>query len=62
MEKICKNCKWWDEEADYHSDMGHCRRFPPLLCEQNATNWSKASFPETKENDWCGEFRKKQDD
>ncbi len=61
MDEVCKNCRWWVKVAEY-TNTGHCHRLPPLLGEEDATNWSKAAFPETKENDWCGEFRKKQDD
>ena len=56
----CKICKWWDQ-VGYHKGLvgnfGFCRRFPPAhktiteKIEQNRGNW-----PETFEDDWCGEF------
>ena len=43
----CATCRFWAETV---REGGECRRYPLLLSE---TRW-----PVTKQDDWCGEYRR----
>jgi len=47
----CKNCKFWDKYQNV--DIGECKRHPPSVFTRGVKNWR---YPETKNNDECGEF------
>jgi hypothetical protein len=44
----CDKCAFWERFHDT-TDIGRCRRYAP---RENQVGW-----PETAENDWCGDFR-----
>jgi len=46
MERACKDCDYWT------GGVGYCRRYPPTPMN----NW-----PITEDNQWCGEFRSRND-
>ena len=45
----CEECKY--------NRFGHCVRYPPQLGEKRIVSY-EAQFPEIKEDDWCGEYKK----
>ena len=50
----CIDCKFYFE--------GDCRRFPPQVWGETLSEYScsyRCNFPEVGKNDWCGEFRSK---
>lgn len=69
MSNRCSKCSFWkspqvdDLPASVQSrtgseanDPGECRKNPPAVVP--AGEWSSVSkWPETKSDDWCGEFR-----
>jgi hypothetical protein len=71
MEKQCDNCKFWKEVVEVvdNPNMGPCRRRAPMSETTNPLSGAKnlnALWPQTKSNDWCGEWeakvRKRADD
>lgn len=55
-ESRCDLCEWWQKVT---ADEGNCRRRHPIVLinrdiEQYVTRW-----PETGEDQWCGEFKAK---
>jgi hypothetical protein len=73
--KGCMSCSFWSrlEDQQDNVDRGICRRFPPVIVPYyiNPLGGTKSSnkdvkiidhaieFPETLQEDWCGEYRKK---
>ena len=55
----CKNCKYWrsQEQLENVSQIGHCHRYPPNGIEVVGLVWLPAA---THENNWCGEYVRKQ--
>lgn len=57
----CATCRWWDTL----NSLGHsgiCRRMPPNGGHWRPTreaeqNWIGANWPETINDDWCGEHQ-----
>jgi hypothetical protein len=53
----CGNCRYWVLPGGESG--GECRRFPPAMLvwpETEATvAYAERSWPETAEDDWCGE-------
>lgn len=48
-ERRCENCQYW--EITYNTaPYGFCRRYPPF-----------DDFPRSDPQDWCGEFKEKED-
>ena len=47
-ERKCENCEWWHILVEPKT--GSCRRYPPEFC------FTKAMWPATDKDDYCGEF------
>lgn len=65
MERLCKNCQFWLQQAP-EDITGQCRRYPPHLpqneMQQTAMRSSGSGpfagvWPDTLGVDWCGEFQ-----
>lgn len=64
-EPTCASCRFWLRWRE--SSSGACRRFPPQF--QVGTSYNRdieasevdstAAFPNTDDDDWCGEFQVK---
>jgi len=60
----CKDCEWWDENAQVIEDVdfGLCRKNPPIClrakvhCGANHSSENCGAWPITGAGDWCGEF------
>ncbi len=55
--RTCQNCRFWDLASAEKVDgviTGICRRNPPIVFDDDISH-----FPDSRANDWCGEFRKK---
>src|SRR5688572_22971303 len=46
----CSDCAYWQQMAD-GSDIGRCRRYPPVLYGTGAM----AAWPQSRSGAWCGE-------
>jgi hypothetical protein len=71
-EPECGNCKFW-KDIDKHNagNHGQCRRFPPVVVSLPPSQidghgdgdtfnpWDATVFPETWNDDWCGEYQPK---
>lgn len=54
----CSFCMYWD--ILYNTDsVGRCRRYTPVINHQQNRR-TTGEWPITYENDWCGEFKKKE--
>ena len=52
----CKNCQFARDEQT-EEGISLCHRFPPILdAEEDDTD----SFPRVYDDDWCGEYRRKE--
>ena len=49
-QKRCDNCEHW-QPNDEAAQVGICRLNPP----------SNSKWPETKANDWCGNYKKEEE-
>jgi hypothetical protein len=70
--RCCQTCQWHDVDGLYNfygkraegmGDLGFCRRYPPRPSverlenvESRMANFVFGDFPETAEDDWCGEW------
>ena len=59
MNRACRNCQWWRQDAGSEFAPGECRggpprRMAPPFDRQQSPN---AEWPMTQPNDWCGAFR-----
>ena len=54
MAQECKDCRFWDRPAGAPTAKGLCRRYAPRP-------GSRVPWPETDQNDWCGEWQTKED-
>jgi len=57
-EKVCVNCFYF-EKIYYSGYKGKCWRFPPQVTTSMIFG-IESVHPEVKENDYCGEFKKKE--
>ena len=72
----CENCKFWGRFSKHSplpegvSNWGECRKWAPIvmspsiftLSNENGTEQQLFSaFPQTAEDDWCGEHKSKSD-
>lgn len=59
MGNRCSKCSFWKSPQVDDLELnepGECRKNPPTVVP--AGEWSSVSkWPETKSDDWCGEFR-----
>lgn len=57
----CLICKFWEPDAgendDYGNALGWCHRYPPITkpLTEECHGW-----PEVSANQWCGEFKAKE--
>jgi len=51
----CDNCLWWGG-FDSKDTQGRCLRFPPQVTNVRVREW-----PVTHDEDWCGEWVKRDD-
>lgn len=58
----CKNCLYWRrfDSSPSMPNMGFCERYPPrVLAMSNGANDDPITYwPETAEDDRCGEFKR----
>lgn len=72
MTENCDNCRFWlgDEYPSFYGRAGRCRRHPPKEAQEPYFHGpdqgqkpdryiSVVRFPETKPDDWCGEWKAK---
>jgi hypothetical protein len=57
MDRQCQTCCHWSTPIAYHRGTGWCHRYPPTFDDSPAR--VQSAFPETRENDWCSEWKKK---
>ena len=73
VEVICRNCHYWephstdipedaDWEGEYSDTLGHCFRYPPVYIARDIKNDFHFIFPDSYQSDWCGEFKKKEEE
>ena len=65
MTERCGNCRFWrDHPADHDPEDGRhaCTRFPPTVIFKLTGTNGRAIFPGVMATDWCGEWRKKEND
>jgi len=59
----CKNCRWWQIQSAYHE--GLCRKNAPIrtvkIHQEEMDSQFLAVWPETKPEDWCGDWELKID-
>lgn len=60
----CEDCKYWERfefyEDEYFNFIGVCRRYPPMIPAKVECDEDKnVCFPETYEDSWCGEFKRR---
>jgi hypothetical protein len=48
----CEACRFWEDVGEGY---GHCHRLPPVPLGSGESTLMTA-WPETKADDWCGEF------
>lgn len=52
----CNACRFFDRTAFGRANYGHCRRWPPVSVEQQATGLPRGVWPVVGYDDWCGEY------
>jgi hypothetical protein len=55
MDRRCETCRWWDTSIKLGTDMGLCRRMPPLRIIEGGVT-PDGEWPATSNDDWCGEW------
>lgn len=50
--RLCKNCDYWAHVGSY----GQCRRDPPKIISKSQPNDVTGYWPQTQNDEWCGEF------
>jgi len=72
MKAQCRDCQFWQQYKDPSGNMpalGFCLRYPPVPVARSETDTETtrrevisvtitSEWPETRETEWCGEFRK----
>lgn len=51
--------KFWKNEEN-HKDLGRCHRYPPKIYSDSDGS-EYVNFPYTEDDDFCGEFKIKED-
>jgi hypothetical protein len=54
----CGNCKFWN---DLKKGSGECRKWAPEFHPQQTMKDMFGRFPETMEEEWCGEYQRKEE-
>jgi|APFre7841882590_1041340.scaffolds.fasta_scaffold14013_2 hypothetical protein len=57
----CETCDYWQQltaEQEDLADYGRCHRHSPMV----TGSLSRARWPETGRNDWCGEWAPRRED
>lgn len=57
-EIACANCVYWCAQ----SQVGQCRRFPPLVYLAPGSSVLESVWPMTRADGWCGEYEPTDDD
>lgn len=59
MNENCENCIYWKR---YYNETisGFCRRYPPKVFYFDNLGFT-SELPRVDENDWCGEWKFKED-
>lgn len=63
-DRKCSNCEYFERYTD-DSMAGQCRRFPPQVYPEHPDRTNRRAnqkFPEVHEDDWCGEFKQKDEE
>lgn len=71
--KTCCTCQFWEkfgwQDTVEHSSVGECHRNAPQtiqLCQASSLGGQNAEYdaiwPETLEDEWCGEWKERTDD
>jgi len=55
---VCQECQWWLRRPDSYTN-GECHRRAPLPMVSDTPLGQKIYWPETRELDWCGDFKKR---
>ncbi len=50
--EVCRVCNYWEGPFISLNGGGRCRRFPPMIKGELYN-----LFPNTRDDDYCGEFR-----
>lgn len=65
IEHICENCRFWNPPHEGERETGECRRRPPFihlrplkLPDGSISEGYMETWPYTKPEWWCGEFRR----
>ena len=67
MIKKCENCEYFNVPKTDNNKSGECRRYPRvahIMSDTDGNNriieiWSESDFTYTSKDDWCGEFKKR---
>ena len=62
VKEKCKDCRFWDshDTVEKLGELGWCSRYPPQISKEDKDSTEKAaSWPNTFEFHWCGEFELK---
>lgn len=54
MKKICKTCKWFNNDT---GEKGECRKKSPVNAYYDPQH--EGVFPRMHINDWCGDWKPK---
>ena len=60
LSEMCKNCKFVQEHTGSYTGSMTCHRYPPTIHPDNAQMNCSAKFPLVDANQWCGEFKQKE--
>ena len=61
MNKTCGNCQYWHQDNSAVPENGLCRKdAPKLLYAGRFVDPTCGIWPQTRERDWCGEFKPKE--
>ena len=55
-ERFCRNCRYFNINADKPTRSGTCRAHPPVPIDADKDYHFEWCFPEVWETFWCGEW------
>ena len=55
-ERLCRNCRHFNSDANEPTRPGTCRAHPPVPIDSDEGYRFDWCFPEVLETDWCGEW------
>jgi hypothetical protein len=62
--EVCSNCRFWVKDTENRvRDFGLCHHNSPIMVPQHSScaTWMGSGWPESKPNDWCGQFERAHD-